>query len=90
MITGERKCDQCGREMVCMNEKFSRPVVVTPPRSDKSVPAELWVCGHCKTAVFVVNTGCPPSSQSSKTNPFSESDYTRVHPPDKDSSHEKP
>jgi hypothetical protein len=89
MITGERKCGQCGGEMVCMNEEFSRLVVVTPPHSDKSVPAELWVCGRCKTAVFVVNTGRSPSSRDPRTNPSLGSGDAGLHPPDKDSSHEE-
>ena len=72
-----------------MNEKFSRPVIVTPPHSGKSVPAELWVCGHCKTAVFVVSTGRSPSSRDSGTNPPLGSGDAGLQPPDKDSSHEK-
>lgn len=47
-----RKCPQCKQDMVCKNGEPDRQIMVTPPNSYISVPASLYICVHCKTAVF--------------------------------------
>ena len=53
-IMPKRKCTECGGEMERMNDTMGKPITVTPPDSDRPVPAELWICHGCQSAVFLL------------------------------------
>lgn len=53
-----RKCPLRAADMEFQNDQMDKPVTITIPDPERTVPAELWICDRCQTACFYafVNT----------------------------------